>query len=69
MPNLPSMGNVMKVTLRKRRNDCGEYVVRAYDADGKRLPDCDYFTDDVDDAVATYNAMCSALDLCNDYSI
>jgi hypothetical protein len=51
------MGKVRKVTLRKRRNDWREFVIRAYDADGKRLPDCDYHTDDWDDAVETARAM------------
>lgn len=69
MLNLPQMGNVTKVTLRRKRDGGGDYVIRAYSADGKRLPDCDYFTDDWDDAQSTYAAMCSALDLCNDYSI
>jgi hypothetical protein len=48
---------VTRVTLRKRRNDWGDYVIRAYGADGKRLSDCDYFTDNWDDAVETLRAM------------
>jgi len=48
---------IAKVTLRKRRNDCGEYVVRAFDASGKRLPECYYYTDNWDDAVETARAM------------
>jgi hypothetical protein len=35
----------------------GEYIVRAYDQDGKRWPDCDYFTDDRQDALDTARAM------------
>lgn len=31
----------------------GEYVVKAYDANGKRMPDADYFTNDKADALAT----------------
>jgi hypothetical protein len=46
-----------RVTLRKRRNEWGEYVVRAYDRDGRRYPDGDYFTDDWEDAVNTAEAM------------
>lgn len=69
MLNLPNMGDVTRVTIRRRRDEFREFVIRAYAADGSRLPDCDYFTDDWDDAQSTYAAMCSALDLCNDYSI
>jgi hypothetical protein len=46
-----------RVTLRKRRNEWGEYVVRAYDRDGRRYPDGDYFTDDWEDAVNTAETM------------
>ncbi len=31
----------------------GEYIVRFFDADGRHLPDADYFTDDKTDALAT----------------
>jgi hypothetical protein len=48
---------ITKVTLRKRRNDCGEYVVRAYTADGRLYPAGYYFTDNWDDAVETARAM------------
>jgi hypothetical protein len=34
----------------------GEWVVMFFDANGRRVPSCDYFTDDVDDAKATAKA-------------
>ena len=45
------------VALSHKRNEHGEYVCRAYSADGKRMSECDYHTDDLDDAVATREAM------------
>lgn len=39
------------------KNDYGEYQVKAYDADGNRLENSDYFTDDKADAEATADAM------------
>lgn len=35
----------------------GEYIVRAYDDNGKRLPNRDYFTDDRRDAEQTAELM------------
>lgn len=35
----------------------GEWIVRAYDQDGRRWPECDYFTDDVTDAYETADYM------------
>lgn len=64
-----SMGVVTKVTLRKRRNEYREFVIRAYTADGKRYPDGDYHTDQWDDAESTYHAMLAALAVPADYSI
>lgn len=40
-----------------RRNEYGEYVVRARDQYGKRWPEADYYTDDLTDARATAAAM------------
>jgi len=51
------MNNVAKATVSKRKNEYGEFVVRAYDANGKRLPDADYHTDDKVDAEQTAKAM------------
>ena len=48
---------IARVTFNGRRNAHGEYVVRAYDENGKRLPDADYFTNDKADAKATAQAM------------
>jgi hypothetical protein len=53
---------VGSVSLRKKRNAFGEYVVRAYDEDGKRYPPADYYTDDWDDAVSTANLMAPIAD-------
>jgi len=39
------------------RGDYGEYVVKAFDRDGRRMPNADYFTDDLDDARNTSAAM------------
>lgn len=38
----------------------GEYIVRAYNAAGERLPECDYYTTDKDDAVITGDMMVAA---------
>lgn len=40
-----------------RDSETKEYVVRCYDANGVVLPSGDYFTPDLDDAVATANTM------------
>lgn len=48
---------VARVTVARRRNEYGEFVVRAYDQDGRRYPEADYFTSDRDDAVGTGEAM------------
>jgi hypothetical protein len=44
---------VARATVARRRNEYGEYVVRAYNAAGMRLPDADYYTDCKDDAEST----------------
>ena len=49
--------SVAKAVVPKRRNAYGEWVVRAYDADGRRMPDADYYTDDLADAQATAELM------------
>ena len=48
---------VAKSTVAARRNEWGEWIVRAYDQDGKRFPEADYHTDDRADAEATAAAM------------
>ncbi len=48
---------VARVTVSKRRNEWDEFVVRAYDQDGKRWPEADYFTNDRTDAIQTGDAM------------
>ena len=35
----------------------GEYTVQAFNVNGKRMPQCDYYTDDKDDAKGTAKAM------------
>ncbi len=37
-----------------------EWIVRAYNANGKRMPDADYHTDDKADAEATAKVMVNA---------
>jgi hypothetical protein len=46
------------VSTRITKKD-GEYIVKAYDGNGKRLPSCDYFTTDKGDAEQTARAMVS----------
>lgn len=46
----------MTFTFNGRKNEWGEYVVKAY-KDGKRYPDADYFTDDKTDALETLKAL------------
>lgn len=53
---------IARLSVPRRRNDCGEYHCRAYLADGRRYPDGDYFTTDLDDA------LCTALDVLDRYS-
>lgn len=36
-----------------RNSELGEWIVRCYDVDGNRLPECDYYTDDKQDAKET----------------
>lgn len=45
---------VVRTTIRKVD---GEYIVRAYDQNGKRWPEADYFTNDKADAESTAAAM------------
>lgn len=53
MPSPP----VARAVISPRRNEWGEWTVRAYDASGRRVPSADYFTDDRGDAEATALAM------------
>lgn len=48
------MSRIARTTIRKKD---GEYQVLAYDAQGKRMPNADYFTSDKADATATAEAM------------
>ena len=48
------MTNIASTKVSKRD---GEFIVKAYDANGKRLPDGDYFTNDKDDAEQTAKLM------------
>ena len=48
---------VSRVTVSARRNEYGEWVVRAYDQGGNRWPEADYFTNDREDADDTAAAM------------
>jgi hypothetical protein len=50
---------VSKVTVPKRKNEWGEFVVRAYDQNGRRYPEADYHTNDRQDAIQTGEAMIS----------
>lgn len=59
-------GDVVRVFVRRSviiastkivRDEDGEFRVKAFDASGNRVPRCDYFTDDRDDAKATAAAM------------
>ena len=50
------MTNVARTTI-SRKNEFGEYVVRAYDRHGRRLPDADYYACDMADARATAQQM------------
>lgn len=43
----------VKITIPKRANQWGEFHCKAYDQDGKRNPDADYYTDDRQDAEDT----------------
>ena len=47
---------ITKATVATRRNEYGEWVVRAF-VDGVRFPEGDYFTEDKQDAHATAKAM------------
>lgn len=44
---------IARTRVGTRRNQFGEYVVKAYDSNGKRMPDHDYYTNDKADAIAT----------------
>jgi len=43
---------VTRAIVSRRKNEFGEWIVRAYTEAGRR-PEADYFTDDKDDANAT----------------
>ena len=49
----------MKVASTKIVRKNGEYIVKAFDANGQRLPNADYFTTDKDDANGTAKLMVS----------
>jgi len=51
------MSNIASTTIKKHNG--GEYIVKAYDANGKRMPEADYFTDDKTDAEQTAKVMVS----------
>lgn len=44
----------------RRDRDWEEWVVKAYDANGHRIPEADYHTDDKADAESTARAMTTA---------
>jgi hypothetical protein len=44
---------IARTKISTRRNQFGEYVVKAYDSNGSRMPDHDYYTNDKSDAIAT----------------
>lgn len=50
---------VSRVSLHFVGLETGEYVVRAYDQNGKRYREADYFTTDKTDAIQTAHAMVS----------
>lgn len=49
----------MKTKIIKDRST-GEYVIKVYDASGRRQPASDYYTDDLEDAKLTLAAMVKA---------
>lgn len=49
--------DVYEARVASRRNKWGEWVVRAFDVKGWRLPDADYYTQNREDAKATACAM------------
>lgn len=46
-----------KVVTTKTVKKDGEFQVKAYDQNGKRWPECDYFTTDKEDAIGTAKLM------------
>lgn len=48
---------VARAVVARRRNQWGEFVVKAYDQDGAHYPAADYHTDDLQDAISTADAM------------
>jgi hypothetical protein len=48
---------VTNVRVAKRANRYGEWVVRAWDEQGNRMPEADYFASDEQDAYSTALAM------------
>jgi len=48
---------VAQAVVSKRKNAYGEWVVRAYSADGQRMESADYHTTDKDDAETTAGMM------------
>lgn len=63
---------VTKYVASKRKNQWGEYVVKAYLADGKRYPDADCFEamrEDADNTAKALNAICESRIGLADFSI
>lgn len=50
------MDSLYRFTFNGRKNEYGEYVIKAW-CNGKRYEDGDYYTDDYDDAVDTMNLL------------
>lgn len=56
---------VARAEVSKRKNSAGEWTVKAYDANGARLPECDYYTNDKTDAQETALQMVQPVQVAN----
>ena len=57
---------IANVKIVRRR---GEWIVRAYDLDGKRMPEADYYTNDREDAEETSLAMTLRCDIATELGL
>lgn len=54
---------VSRLVFSERKNVYGEYVIKVYDSNGEHWEAADYYTDDKEDAVATYKVMQRAIEI------
>ena len=65
---MPDKQTVSRVVVSSQRNEHGEWVVKAYDQNNKRIPGADYFTNDKNDAEKTAESVNNAIAILKKYN-